>query len=208
MDNQRTAGKCTLIGIALLLFAVPVFSQAAGPPPIDRINHERIRQQDMSRREYQLRNFGNQPNAPPDRRKLEALMAQTEEDFNRILMLHNEFVRAISSAKTLDYHIISDATGEIRKRAIRLQSTLALRQPPSEAELFEKPAEEVDDSQIKASIVKLCKQIKSFITNPLIETPNTVSASQLTNARRDLERIVQLSGQIKKNADRLSKTRK
>ena len=38
----------------LLIFAAPVLSQSvpAGPPPIDKRNAERIRQQDMSRREY------------------------------------------------------------------------------------------------------------------------------------------------------------
>lgn len=209
MENQHTAGKCSLIGIALLsLLAAPVFSQQPpGPPPIDRrTNPERARQQDMSRREYQLRNFGNQPGRAPDRKQLEALMAQTEEDFNRILILHNEIARSISSAKALDYHVVSDATSEIRKRAIRLQSTLAL-QPPTEAPTTEK-AEELNDSQIKSALVKLCKQIKSFVTNPIIETPNTVSAEQLISARRDLERLIQLSGQIKKDADKLSKSRK
>ena len=74
----------------LLLFAAPVFAQSPGvAPPIDRTNTERIRQQDMSRREWQLRNFGTEPGKPADRRQLEALMAQTEEDFTRILTLHN-----------------------------------------------------------------------------------------------------------------------
>ena len=209
MDNQHAASKWSLIGITLLIpFAAPVFSQqAAGPPPIDRRNTERARQQDMSNREWQLRNFGKQPGRPPDRKQLEALMAQTEEDFNRILILHNEFARAISSAKAIDHQFVSDATSEIKKRAIRLQTTLALRQPPTEAQITAK-SEEVTDSQIKVSLVKLCKQIKSFVTNPIIETPNTVSAEQLTNARRDLESLIQLSGQIKKDADKLSKIRR
>jgi hypothetical protein len=210
MGYQHTAGKCSLIGIALLLcLAAPVFSQQPpGAPPIDRTtNSERVRQQDMSRREYQLRNFGNQPVGTPNRKQLAALMAQTEEDFNRILVLHNEIARAISSAKALDYHFVSDATGEIRKRAIRLQSTLALHQSPTEAQISEK-SEAFNDSQINSALVKLCKQIKSFVTNPIIETPNTVNAEQLTNARRDLERLIQLSGHIKKDVDKLSKTRK
>lgn len=76
-------------------------------------------------------------------------MAQPAEDFNRILTLHNEFVRAVSSAKAIDHHFVSDATGEIRKRASRLQSTLALNQPSEEPKPIEKPEEEVDDSQIK-----------------------------------------------------------
>lgn len=207
MANQRTAVKCSLIGIAFLLLAAPVFSQQTPGPPADRSNPDRERQLDRSNREWQLRNFGTQPTGPTDRKQLEALMAQTQEDFDRILILHNEIARTISSAKDINYHFVSDATAEIKKRAIRLQTTLALRQPPAEAHITEK-SEELNDSHIKTSLVKLCKQIKSFITNPVIETPKTVSAEQLTNARRDLESLIQLSGQIKKDADKLSKIRR
>jgi hypothetical protein len=206
MHEQHTAGRHSLIRIALLLFvAIPVLAQQPpGPPPIDRANTERARQQEMSNREWQLRNFGNSPATPTDKRQLKALMAQTEEDFNRILTLHNEIARAISSNKAFDYHFISEATGEIRKRASRLQSTLALRPPSTEAQVIKQP-EEFNDSQIKDALIKLCKQIRSFVTNPVIETPNTVDAQQLERARRDLEGVVQLSGQIKKDTNKLSK---
>jgi len=190
--------------ILLLFFAAPVFSQAVppgGPPPIDRRNNaDRIRQQDVSRREWELRNFGTEPNRPKDDRQLKALMEQTEEDFTRILTLHNEIARALSTKKDLDYHFVSEAMTEIRKRATRLQSTLALGLPSDEA-----PIKEKSDSEINESLIKLCKEIRSFVTNPIIENPNTVEAEQLTRARRDLESLIQLSGLIKKDADHLNK---
>ncbi len=189
---------------AILLFAAPVFAQTpAGPPPIDRTNNaERIRQQDMSRREWQLRNFGNEPGAPNDRRQIEALMAQTEEDFNRILTRHNEIARVIQSKDTIDYGFVSEATGEIHKRASRVQSTLALGLTPEDGPVSEKP-EELKDSEVRDALIKLCKQIRSFVTNPIIENPNTIDAQQLTKARLDLESMIQLSGQIKKDAEKL-----
>jgi hypothetical protein len=190
--------KYSFVALSLmLLFAAPAFSQSAGSPPrIDRTtNAERVRQQDTSRREFQLRNFGNEPGAPMDRRQVEALMAQTEEDFTRILTLHNEIARAISSKKDLDYNFVSDATGEIKKRASRVQSSLRLS--PEEGQTAEK-VEEINDSQIKDALVKLCKQIRSFVTNPSIENPNTIDAQQITKARQDLEGVIQLSGQINK----------
>ena len=199
-----------LIRLTLILFfAAPVFSQSAGgPPPIDRKNNaERIRQQDMSRREYQLRNFGTEPAAPKDERQIKALMAQTEEDFTRILTRHNEIARVLSSNNPLDYHFVSDATGEIQKRASRVQSTLLLRVSQEEAHKGEK-LENFKDSEIKDALIKLCKQIRSFVTNPTIANPNTVDADQLTRARRDLDSVIQLSAQIKKDADKLSKARK
>jgi hypothetical protein len=190
--------------VLLILFATPVFSQTApggGAPAVDRsANTDRIRQQEMSRREWQLRNFGSEPVTPKDERQVKALMAQTEEDFTRILTLHNEIARALTSKTDLNYQFVSEATAEIKKRASRVQSTLALHISPDDA-----PVKEKSDPEMKDSLIKLCKEIRSFVTNPIIENPNTVDANQLTRARRDLESLIQLSGLIKKDADKLSK---
>ena len=193
--------KYVLIALPLVLFSVaPVFAQSpGGPPPTNRVNTERVRQQEMNRREYQLRNFGTESGAPKDRRQLEALMAQTEEDFNRILTLHNEIARALASKNELNYRFVSDATAEIKKRASRVQQSLALGLSAEEALELEKQK----DAPIKDSLIKLCNQIRSFVTNPSIENPNTINAEQMTKARRDLESLIQLSGRIKKDADKL-----
>lgn len=203
MNRRHTASSCLLITLNLLLFAVPVFCQSApaSPPPVSsRVNTDRVRQQDMSQREWQLRNFGTEPNAPKDRRQIEALMAQTEEDFTRILTLHNEIVRAISSKDALNHQFISEAMTEIKKRATRVQSSLALGLSPDDA-----PVKEKVEPEIKDSLIKLCKEIRAFVTNPMIENPNTVDAQQLIRAKRDLESFIQLSDLIKKDADRLGK---
>ena len=191
--------------ILLLFFAAPVFSQGGSapgsPPPIDKRNNaDRIRQQDMSRREYELRNYGTQPVMAKDERQVKALMAQTEQDFTRILTLHNEIARALASKKDLDYHFVSEATAEIKKRATRVQSTLVLHLTTDDA-----PVKVQTDPEMKDSLIKLCKEIRSFVTNPIIENPNTVDAVQLPRARHDLESLIQLSGLIKKDADKLSK---
>jgi len=189
--------------VLLLLFAAPVFAQTApgSPPPIDRrANADRIRQQDMSNREWQLRNFGTRPETPRDERQVKALMAQTEEDFTRILTLHNQIARALASKQDLNYQFVSEATAEIKKRASRVQSTLALHPSTDDA-----PVKVKSDPELKDSLITLCKDIRSFVTNPIIENPNTVDALQLARARRDLESLIQLSGLIKKDADKLSK---
>ena len=194
--------KYVLIALPLILLSVlPVFAQGGpgAPPPSSRVNAERARQQDMSRREYELRNFGTEPAAPKDRRQVEALMAQTEEDFNRILTLHNEIARALASKNDLDYQFVSDATAEIKKRASRVQHSLALSLSDEEALEIEKSAK---DEPVKESLIKLCNQIRSFVTNPSIENPNTINVEQMTKAKRDLESVIQLSGRIKKDADK------
>ena len=206
MSVRHAAGKPLLIALPLMLLCVsPFLAQNSSPlgAPADKTNTERIRQQEMSSREWQLRNFGNEPNAPKDKRQVEALMAQTEKDFNRILTLHNEIARALTSNHNLDYHFISDATAEINKRASRVQSSLALRLSPEEAvELENTPLPQ--ELPMKDELIKLCHQIRSFVTNPSIENPNTINAEQMTKARKDLETVIQMSGRIKKDADKLS----
>lgn len=211
MNNQpaESINRYALIAAAFLLaLATQGMAQPApGPPPIDRTaNQDRLRQQDMSKREYQLRNFGTAPVGSSDHKQLKAVGAQIEQDFNRILVLHNQIARATSSDQPLDYHFVSDATAEIKKRASRLQTTLVLREPTTHKQSSGKSTE-VDDFQMKASLHLLCKHIRSFVTNPVIETPGTVNAGQLSNARRDLESIIILSGHIRNNAVKLGKTK-
>lgn len=198
--------KALVSALALIFFfAAPVFSQtpSAHTRPTNRVNAERARQQNESRREYQLRNFGTEPGQPVDRRHVEALMAQTEEDFNRILTLHNEIARSISSKNDLDFKFVSEATGEINKRASRVQSSLGLGL--SDEERVAGKPELIENLQPKDALIKLCKQIRAFVTNPTIENPNTINAEQLTKARHDLESVIRLSEQIKKDADKHGK---
>jgi hypothetical protein len=196
-----------LLAALFLALTATISAQEPRPgPPADRTNPERVRQQDISRREWQLRNFGLEPKGGSDQRRIQALAEQIEQDFSRILVLHNKIVRAISAEQQLDYHFVSDATDEIRKRAIRLQATLALREQESQ-ENSEKSGE-LNQAQIKAALLMLCKQIKNFVTNPVIEAPGTINIEELARARRDLEKIIALSDRIQKDAEKLDKTTK
>lgn len=210
MNTKQTAVNSSLIVALLLCAAAPTFAQrtaTGGPPPIDKTsNRARERQQDMASREWQLRNFGN-PAVTKDRRRLEALMAQTEEDFTRLLTLHNEIARALTATKPLDYHFVSTATGEIRKRSGSIQSNLGLSLPAEEIKQTELPSQ-TNESEMKDALVKLCKQIRSFVTNPVIDQPNLIDAEKLATAKRDLESVIQLSAHLKREAEVLSKTQK
>ena len=205
MKKQHTAGNCTLIGVAILLsVAAPTLAQrppTSGPPPMDKTNAARKRMQDESAREWQLRNFGN-PALTKDKRRLEALMAQTEEDFNRMLSLHNEIARALAATKPLDYRFVSEASGEIRRRAHSIQSNLMLSPPAEEMKQVEMP-EKTTEPEMKDGLVALCKHIRSFVTNPVIDHPNLIDADKLVLAKRDLESVIQISAALKRDADHL-----
>jgi hypothetical protein len=207
ITHQLTYSRCIsrLSAVAFsLAFTIPVVAQQVQPPPVDRTNNERRRQQEMSKREYQLRNLGAAGNNAVDDKQKKALMAQVEQDFNRILLLHNQIARAISSETTLDYRFVSDAAGEIKKRSARLQATLALGEPATEKQGL-KESTELDKDELRPALLTLCKHIKDFVTNPIIDIPGTVDAEHLVKARRDLASVIMLSGLIRKKADQLGK---
>ena len=97
-----------VIGCAIGL-SVPVAGQNGADPARARI-------QEMDRRELQLEGLGADKNRPNDPKRSQAIMDQIGEDFQRILTLHNEIVRAIASNRSLSDRFVADATGEIRKR--------------------------------------------------------------------------------------------
>jgi len=190
-------GWVTLSVGCLMVLSTPVAGQI-GP------DTAKIRMQEMEKRELQLRNVGDEQHKPVDPRRARALTAQVGQDFERILILHNEIVRSIIANNTPDNHFILTATAEIKKRASRLQSTLDLQKPEPTKQNLQSPPE-FNDAHMGEALIMLCKQIKSFVTNPIIETPGTVDAQLLAKARRDLENVVELSDTIKKTAERLNK---
>ena len=169
-------------------------------------NASKVQRQEMDKRELQLSDLSKGNHKENDPKRAQAIKDQINEDFHRILKLHNDMVRAIAGSSPLDYQFISDATGEINKRAIRLQSTLALH-------IIEQPQQnrqhtyDLADMNSKDGLIKLCREIELFVKNPIIDTPGTVDAQQLENARRNLESVVELSGAIKKGAERQKKRR-
>ena len=176
-----------------IAFSAPIAGQTGDPA--------KAQMQEMTRRQLQLNGPSGDDRRPNDPKRSQAMMDQVSEDFERILTLHNEIVRAIAADKSLSYQFISDATGEIRKRSARLQSSLKLQRPEPAAE-NRVPGPGLNVTETKDALILLCRQIESFIKNPIIETPGTVDAQQLEKARRDLQSVVELSNDIKKRADK------
>jgi hypothetical protein len=202
-DHPATFAAKTLGLIAAALgFAIPIMAQQGSPRPPGDVDPARARFEDTSKREMQLRGLGNVPKKPADPKQLQEVMAQVQQDFERILTLHNQIVHQIINDETLVVDFVSDATAEIRKRATRLQTTLAFEKPDASEQSREK-RKQLDEGQLRDALVTLCKRIESFIGNPVIKTPGTIDAQQLARARRDLEDVIELGDSINKSARRL-----
>jgi hypothetical protein len=194
--KKEVRGCGLLLGsfVCLIALSIPTAGQSAGDPA-------KAKMEEMNRRELQLNGLGEDRRHANDPKRSQAMMDQVSEDFRRILTLHNEIVRAFAANRALSYQFISDATGEIRKRSARLQSSLKLQKPEPAAE-NRVPGPGLKVTETKDELILLCKQIESFVRNPIIDKPGTVDAQQLEKARRDLESVVELSIDIKKRADK------
>ena len=173
--------------------SAPIAAQTGGDPA-------KAQMQEMNRRELQLNRI-SEKGEPNDPKRAQALMDQVSEDFQRILTRHNEMVRVIHANQSLDYQFLSEAMGEIKKRSTRLQSSLKLRKPETTME-DRKTESALVEMETKDEMILLCKKIESFVENPIIEKPGTVDAQALEKARHDLQRIVELSDAMKKQADK------
>lgn len=206
---SASKARVAIIAFAFLIpvGAIPVQGQTHPLQPVDITNRERVRQQEMSEREWELRNLANEPGkAGSDRKRAQAIVDQVEQDFKRIVALHNEFARSLSSGTPLDYTQVSEAAGEIKKRASRLQNTLALPKAGADEQAQQRDDLASDEKQIRDALTKLCKHIESFIDNPIIATPGTIDAKQSTRARRDLAGVIEIGDLVKKSANKLKKT--
>ena len=175
-------------------FSVTIAAQTVGDPA-------KAQMQEMDRRQLQLNNGIGEKAQPNDPKRAQAVMDQVSEDFQRILIRHNELVRAIDTNQSSDYQFIAEAMGEIRKRSTRLQSTLKLEKPEPASD-GRKTESLVVGMETKDEMILLCKQIEGFVKNPIIEKPGTVDAQALEKARKDLQSIVELSDIMKKQADK------
>lgn len=190
-----------------LLLAIPLAGVAQGGvgsvPTAPNVDPEAARIRDEKQREMQLRNLeaGASPHA--NERVVKAALDQLNQDFKRIQIIRNDIAHAVKVEGTLDYKRVSDQSAEVRKRALRMQSYLALR--GSGEDLKDQAGQvEYNDEQLKDALVRLCKRIDSFVANPKFTSPLVADVSGTAEATRDLREIIALSGGIRSSAERLS----
>lgn len=143
-----------------------------------------------------------------NKQRLLAGIEETKQDFKRIQLVRNDMVDDLVARKPLDFKQISERAEEVNKRAVRLKSHLM--PPTPEAE--KKPEEEKQifytDEELKGVLVKLCNTIYSFTANEMFKNPGTLDAQKSLKAGSDLLDIIELSGNIKRSADKLGKSAK
>lgn len=165
----------------------------------------RERQRAMDEHDRTINRMRNDARATRERRR--SLFPQINEDFQRIQVIHNEIVRMFQPDKNLNYDRLAELTEDMKKRSVRLRENLALPEPEKSEE---KPAhaEAIDDSHLKKNIVALHDLVVSFVANPLFKNLGVVDAKVIDDATENLNKIIECSDEIKREAKSLGKSAK
>lgn len=177
------------------------------PSPAERIRADNTK---IIERESLLRELKNPPTKPPADPARALLYKQLSEDFTRIQTINRGLMLIVKLGGPLDYRQLFDKATEINKCASRLKNNLALPEfeegQKKDALNRHKNQEVPGDEVVKAALTTLNERITSFAFNPYFKTPQIADIKHLTAARRDLEAVIQLSKDIRKSAETLSKT--
>jgi len=196
--------RLTLRILAAIVFALALVPavMAQSARDVERAENER----DLDLRSWnlkilQLQHERESKGRPPVKQAL----AQLQDDFSHLQIVNKNLLRAALNNNTLDLKFVSKSVAEIRKRAERLNLNLAL---PEAGKRNGQPGIETlaSPQQLKPAVLRLGRLIFSFVDNPFFKEASVVDTQLTTKARRDLEDIIELSGQIKKSSEQLSKT--
>src|ERR1051325_1847772 len=138
-------------------------------------------------------------------RDAKTVMAEINEDFERLRAINEGLRQANSSAGPLDYKALSLKSAEVRKHATRLKANLTGLPKPEKEEKRRKVAVPLDDAQMKWLIDSFGELMSAFINNPVFSDMGTLDTQLALKARRDLDDLIEMCEVVKKGSDQLGK---
>ncbi|HWN08654.1 MAG TPA: hypothetical protein VNO50_05175 [Pyrinomonadaceae bacterium] len=198
---------CLAAGIFVLSVATPSLAQrgappGAGPPPIITIKREEHGRRSS---EAKLRSAELEASAEAESQKhIQAAITNMKQDFTRIQVLRNDIARSLIAKKPLDYALVTEQTGEISRRAHRLNVYMLAHAPENKEPRI---TATLKSEEMVGALVKLCKLIDSFTENPALKNAAMVDAKGTEKAKddkakadADLLAIIELSESINKQS--------
>jgi hypothetical protein len=189
-----TIGLIVASGLAPLVQAQSGIAQRRTDP----VQREQQRHFELQMIEAKLERGQLRPSA----RKSPQVLAQIKEDFLHIQVLDRKLRQTTSATQALSFGTTAKSVSEIKKRAVRLKSSLALPGAEEIPEIVKmKPATEPE--QVRSSLSALSDSIYEFVSNPFFLSAKVVNTRMSAKARQDLEQIIALSSHIKRSSEKL-----
>jgi len=182
---------------ALFLFAIAAAFLSAGA---GSLRAQSAPTRDMTIREHQMSALEREKSR---KREPKDVLAEVNEDLSRLKVL-NDGINANANAteQPLNYKAIVEQVTEIKKRSTRLSTDLALPPEDKETRRISKNAE---NGALQPALAELNKLLESFLNNSIFSDAGAIDLQLAAKARRDLNDIIALSDQLRKNADKWSK---
>ena len=133
------------------------------------------------------------------RRRLDA---QLREDFEKLHSIGVEKIATQTSAPSLDYKTLSDATADLKNRATRIKYNVPLLQVVDKGEKIRYD----ENPDLALMLPELNRLINSFLGSPVFRLSSPNDAALRIKASRDLDCIIKLSDTINKVAKRSTET--
>lgn len=130
------------------------------------------------------------------------LNSQLGEDFEKMYSINVEKIATQSSAASLDYKTLCDATADLKTRATRIKYNVTLLQV---ADKGEKPRYDENPDQLPTMLPELSRLINSFLGSPVFRLNSPNDAALRLKASHDLDGIIKLSETINKITKHSSK---
>lgn len=192
-----------VVVILMLLLAPIALAQQSGPATGPRTGRTDALQLEL-RRQAERELIDRALAARPAPRGSSPGLAEFRDDFLRLQVVNNDLLKA-AAANPLDLKFIAKSAAEVRKLGQRLKTNLVLPKT-GETRLNTNAAVEPLLEQLRPSLLTLDKLIDEFVSSPVFESAKVVDAQLSAKARRSLDEIIVLGGQIKKSSEKLSQT--
>jgi hypothetical protein len=198
--DRRAVGRLTVVAALAVLVLASASSLRAQIAPTSAGTGLSGRDRDINQREAEISNLerGSKPGA---KRDPQLVLAEVNEDFTRLRELDQDIKGMLSATAPLDYKHVAENSAEVKKRATRLKTNLAL--PSAKSDKRQKVQSPGDD--LKPSLTALELLINSFLTNPIFSDTGDVDAKLAAKAKLDLDDILELSEKLRKSAEKMSK---
>ena len=128
--------------------------------------------------------------------------AQLSEDFEKLHSINVEKIAAQSSATSLDYKTLFDATADLKNRATRIKYNVRLLQVVDKGE---KVRYDENPDRLASMLPELSRLIDGFLGSPVFRLNSPNDSALRLKASRDLDGIIKLSETINKIAKRSTK---
>jgi len=195
-------------GLVVVLWAiqVEVEGQTPGGPQTrpsrpDAVQRELQRQYEMQMIEKAL----NEEPAQRTQRFPPLVLQQIKSDFLGIQVIDRKLAQATTTPGKVDLTVVLKSTTEIRKLTQRLKKNLSL--PHTEGNEPPKVIVEPTIESVSQALPVLSKLIEDLVSNPMFEQSKLIDSQLSAKAQRDLDSIIELSGEIKSNTQKLQRTK-